>query len=110
MSNKVQFTNAELASIKVATASNGNPFISGVIVDRSEEGKFIASKSFRSFTLVEAIAALPAVQAFAELSAEEQKAAKAARPRVTVSGWLKSSQNAKGVWSDSLVADSITLA
>lgn len=109
MSNTIRFTNAQVASIKVATASNGKPFISGIICDYNDEGGFVTSEQFRSFTITDLVT-LPKVAAFAALSADEQKAAKAARPRVNVTGWLRKRQSAKGIWQSTLMITEISEA
>ena len=110
MSNTIKFSNAEIATLQVKTAANGKQYISGILIDRNDEGAFVTSEQFRSFTFVEQLATLPKVAEFAALSAEEQKAAKAARPRVNVSGWLKKSSNAKGIWQTTLMVQDITVA
>lgn len=110
MSNSIKFSNAEIASLQVKTAANGKQFISGIVIDRNDEGSFVTSEQFRSFTFVEQLVALPKVAEFAALSAEEQKARKSSRPRVNVSGWLKKSQTAKGIWQSTLMVTEITEA
>jgi len=108
MSHSIVFTNAEVSSLKIATAKNGNLYATGFIVDRSEHGAYTTSKAFRTFDIAEQVREIPALAEFAALSPEEQKAKKSSRPVVTITGWLKNTADAKGIWTETLVLTSIT--
>jgi hypothetical protein len=108
MSNHITFLNAEVSSLKVATAKNGNRYLSGFIVDHNAEGGYTTSKAFRTFD-VHLIDSLPAeLVEFAAKTPAEQKAAKTAggRPRLSVSGWLQNKADAKGIWTETLIVTS----
>ena len=105
MSNSVNFTNAELSSLRVATAKNGNQYISGFLVDSSVEGGYTTSKAFRSFDAA-VIAALPA-ELVASATAAKTTFPKGSRPRISVEGWLQNKADANGIWSETLVVTAI---
>ena len=105
MSNQVSFTNAEVSSLRIATAKNGNKFVSGFIVDSNQDGSYTTSKAFRSFDAA-VIAALPA-ELVASATAAKTTFPKGSRPRISVEGWLQNKADAKGIWSETLIATSI---
>jgi hypothetical protein len=107
MSNTARFTASEVSSLKIATAKNGKDYISGFLIDHNAEGGYATSKAFRSFD-AQVVANLPVeLKEFAAKSAEEQKAAKGSRPRISVEGWLSNKANAKGIWSETLMITAI---
>lgn len=108
MSNQVSFTNAEVSSLRIATAKNGNKFVSGFIVDSNQDGSYTTSKAFRSFDAA-VIDALPVELVAKATTAENGKAVfpKGSRPRISVEGWLQNKADAKGIWSETLIATSI---
>ena len=108
MSNQVSFTSAEVSSLRIATAKNGNTFMSGFIVDSNQDGSYTTSKAFRSFDAA-VIAALPEALVASATSAENGKAVfpKGSRPRISVEGWLQNKADAKGVWSETLIVTSL---
>jgi len=91
MLHEVTFQNAELASLKVKTAKNGNHYANGIMILRNEEGKFQASMPFITFTAVEPLAKL--LEATPRVAGAEDK-----RPMATVSGWFRTSQTPDKVW------------
>lgn len=109
MSNQVSFTNTEVSSLRIATAKNGNTFVSGFIVDTNQDGSYTTSKAFRSFDAA-VIDALPAeLVASVKVASENGKAVfpKGSRPRISVEGWLQNKADAKGVWSETLIVTSL---
>jgi hypothetical protein len=106
VSNSIRFENAEVSSLKLATAKNGNEYITGFLVDHNAEGSYTTSKAFRTFDAKVIEALKHDLADFISKTPEEQKAAKAARPRITIQGWLKNSANAKGIWSETLMVES----
>ena len=111
--NPYSIHDAELVSLKIAVAKNGNAYASGILNVRDVNGKFEASHKFLSFDAVDAFRVLE-LQYFSKQSAQpdtsggdlafadsesdstetrERPVAKAtARPRVDVSGWFKTSK------------------
>jgi hypothetical protein len=108
MSNQVSFTSTEVSSLRIATAKNGNPFVSGFIVDTNQDGSYTTSKAFRSFDAA-VIDALPAELVAKATASENGKAVfpKGSRPRISVEGWLQNKADAKGVWSETLIVTSL---
>ena len=105
MSNSVNFDNAELSSFTLATAKNGNQYISGFLVDSTVEGGYTTSKAFRSFDAA-VIAALPVE--LVELAGKGRATfPKGSRPRISVSGWLQNKADAKGIWQETLMGTTI---
>jgi hypothetical protein len=105
MANSVNFTNAELSSLKFGIAKNGNQYITGFIVDSNQDGSYTTSKAFRSFDAV-VIAALPA-DLFAVANNTKVSFPKGTRPRISMEGWLQNKADAKGVWSETLIVTAI---
>jgi len=111
--NPYSIHGAELVSLKIGVAKNGNAYASGILNVRDANGKFEASHKFLSFDAVESFRALE-LQYFSKQSAQpdtsggdlvfadgepestetrERSVAKAtARPQVDVSGWFKTSK------------------
>lgn len=106
MANSVNFTNAELSSLKIGTAKNGNKYISGFIVDSNQDGSYTTSKAFRSFDAVIVSAALAALPAM-DLLDTKVSFPKGTRPRISMEGWLQNKADAKGVWSETLIVTAI---
>ena len=111
--NPYSIHGAELVSLKIGVAKNGNAYASGILNVRDENGKFEASHKFLSFDAVDAFHVLY-LQYFHEQSAQpdtsggdlafadgepestetrNRTVAKATiRPKVDVSGWFKTSK------------------
>jgi hypothetical protein len=106
MSNSVNFDNAELSSLKLAVAKNGNQYVSGFLVDSTAEGGYTTSKAFRSFDAA-VIAALPAELVTVLRENDGATFPKGSRPRISVSGWLQNKANAKGIWQETLIVTAI---
>jgi hypothetical protein len=125
--NPYSIHGAELVSLKIAVAKNGNPYASGILNVRDANGKFEASHKFLSFDAVESFRALE-LQYFSKQSAQpdtsggdlafadgepestetrERSVAKAtARPQVDVSGWFKTSKMGKD-WVTSYMVEAV---
>ena len=111
--NPYSIHGAELVSLKIAVAKNGNAYASGILNVRDVNGKFEASHRFLSFDAVDSFRALE-LQYFSKQSAqpdtsggdlafadgepdstetrERPVAVATARPQVDVSGWFKTSK------------------
>ena len=111
--NPYSIHGAELVSLKIAVAKNGNAYASGILNVRDVNGKFEASHRFLSFDAVDSFRLLE-LQYFSKQSAQpdtsggdlafadgepdstetrERSVAKAThRPVVDVSGWFKTSK------------------
>jgi hypothetical protein len=105
MANTVNFNNAELSSLRIATAKNGNQFVSGFIVDSNADGGYTTSKAFRSFDAA-VIAALPA-ELVAIATDTKASFPKGTRPRISIEGWLQNKADTKGIWSETLIVTAI---
>jgi hypothetical protein len=125
--NPYSIHGAELVSLKIAVAKNGNAYASGILNVRDANGKFEASHKFLSFDAVESFRALE-LQYFSKQSAQpdtsggdlafadgepestetrERSVAKAtARPQVDVSGWFKTSKMGKD-WVTSYMVEAV---
>jgi len=125
--NPYSIHGAELVSLKIGVAKNGNAYASGILNVRDANGKFEASHKFLSFDAVESFRALE-LQYFSKQSAQpdtsggdlafadgepestetrERSVAKAtARPQVDVSGWFKTSKMGKD-WVTSYMVEAV---
>lgn len=92
--NTVTFNNVEVASLKIGTASTGKPYLSGIVSDYDEDGKFLTTIGIRWFKDVDTTQLVKLVE-FASLDKEAQKASKgtSARVRVHITGVLQASKN-----------------
>jgi len=128
MSNHaITFTGAELASLSIRTSKKGTLYASGLIHLRDENGKFEASLSFRSFDAVAELTSLEK-QYFAEQAAQpetsggdlhfdgestdtrELQVAKApGRPKVNITGWLRTSKGTDGKWSTVFMVNTLSV-
>jgi len=118
---------AELVSLKIGVAKNGNAYASGILNVRDVNGKFESSHKFLSFDAVDAFRALE-LQYFSKQSAQpdtsggdlafadgepestetrNRSVAKAtARPQVDVSGWFKTSKMGNA-WVTSYMVEAV---
>jgi hypothetical protein len=124
MQHEITFEGAELGSLSIRTAKSGNAYASGILILRNEQGKFEASLPFRSFDAVASLQPLEKAHFNPELlesttggdlhyegenaDTRERQAAKAAsRPRVNVTGWLRTSKNSAGKWDTAFIVTSL---
>jgi hypothetical protein len=129
MSNHITFASAELAHVAIRTSKKGNPYASGILILRDENGKFESSLKFRSFNAVDVLRGLE-LQYFAKEAAQpetsggdlafadgepestatrERTVAEAtARPKVDVLGWFKTSKGATGNWDTVFMLESVS--
>ena len=125
--NPYSIHGAELVSLKIAVAKNGNAYASGILNVRDANGKFEASHKFLSFDAVDSFRALE-LQYFSKQSAQpdtsggdlafedgepdstetrERPVARATvRPQVDVSGWFKTSKM-KDAWVTSYMVEAV---
>lgn len=125
--NPYSIHGAELVSLKISVAKNGNAYASGILNVRDVNGKFEASHKFLSFDAVDAFRALE-LQYFSKQSAQpdtsggdlafadgepestetrERSVAKATnRPQVDVSGWFKTSKMGNA-WVTSYMVEAV---
>jgi hypothetical protein len=119
--NKISFEGAELAALNFRTAKNGNAYASGILITRDEQGKFEASLPFRTFEAVASLKSLDSTATNIELSGgdlhfdgedadtrERKPANKPAKPRVNVSGWLKTNK-VGDKWITTYMLDSLSI-
>ena len=125
--NPYSIHGAELVSLKISVAKNGNAYASGILNVRDVNGKFEASHKFLSFDAVDAFRALEVLYfskqsaqpdtsggdlAFADGEPEstetrERSVAKATyRPQVDVSGWFKTSKMGNA-WVTSYMVEAV---
>lgn len=125
--NPYSIHGAELVSLKIGVAKNGNAYASGILNVRDVNGKFEASHKFLSFDAVDAFRILqlhyfgeqspnPDTSggdlAFADGEPEstetrERTVAKATvRPQVDVSGWFKTSKMGNA-WVTSYMVEAV---
>jgi hypothetical protein len=126
MSHEITFEGAELASVSIRKAKNGNTYASGLIHLRDEKGKFEASLPFRSFDAVAELKPIEAQYFAPELleaasggdmhfdgedaETRERTVAKATgRPRANISGWLRTSKGANGKWETVFMINNLSL-
>jgi hypothetical protein len=125
-SNTYSINGAELVSLTIDVAKNGNAYAKGILNVRDANGKFESSHRFLSFDAVDAFRALELQHfskqspqpdtsagdlAFADTEPEstetrERTVAKAtARPKVDVTGWFKTSKLGKDWVTSYMVED-----
>lgn len=122
MRNLISFEEVELASLEIRKAKNGNPYATGIIILRDEQGKYEASLPLRSFNAADSFAALVRTESNPETSGgdlhyeddsdaetRERVPSKATRPKATVSGWLRSTKDKSGKWSTCLMVESLSI-
>jgi hypothetical protein len=122
MSHNIQFEGAELASVSIRTAKNGNTYASGILILRDIDGKFQASLPFRSFDAADQLASLSRTETNTDLtggdlhfdgedadSRERVAAKQQARPRANVSGWLRTTKGSDGKWSTIYMLSSLSI-
>jgi len=122
MSHITTYEGAELASVSIRTAKNGNTYASGILILRDTDGKFQASFPFRSFDAAAELATLSRTETDTDLvggdlhfdgedaDTRERVAAKQqARPRANVSGWFRTSKGSDGKWSTVYMLSSLSI-
>jgi len=127
--HEISYNGAEIASIEICTAKNGNTYAKGILILRNESGKFESSHRFRSYNAVDALTVLE-LQYFAKQSPSEETSgsdlhfddasgestetrdrtvAKATvRPRVNVSGWYQTSKFGEN-WNTAFMLESVSI-
>lgn len=123
MSNTISFDAAELASLEIRIAKNGNPYATGIIILRDEKGKYQASLPLLSFEAADSVASLVRTETHPEGSGgdlhfesednadtRERSVAKAtSRPKANVSGWLRTTKGKDGKWSTTFMLEALSL-
>lgn len=122
MKNTISFDAVELASLEIRSAKNGNPYATGIIILRDEQGKYQASLPLLTFDAADSVAALVrtetnpeatggdlAFEAEEDAESRERKAIKASRPKANVSGWLRTSKDKNGKWNTVFMVEALSL-
>lgn len=122
MNNVISFDGAELASLEIRTAKNGNAYATGILILRDENGKYEASLPFLSFAAADSLASITRSETNPDASGgdlhfdgedastRERTAAKAAsRPKANVQGWLRTSKNKQDKWSTVFMLEALSI-
>ena len=113
------YEKAELSSIQIREAKNGNKYATGAIIIRTDEGKFQASLRFISWDAVGSLQVLADSESVEQLTGGDlppieidgkRADSQARRPRASVTGWFESNRDKDGNWKPlQYVVETVTI-